>query len=211
MNSFFDISVLLDSNTLVYPGDPKVLVEKLEAIKYGDEWNLSAISMSLHAGTHIDIPKHRYDEHNSIDTIPLDRFVFKAQVVDVGDPVSIKEDSIQCFDVTANAILFKTRNSIDRILTQPKHDSSYIYLEEKVAKKCIDLNYKLIGIDYITPEKPDSDSFIIHDTLLQAGLFILESIDLYEVSPGIYHLICFPLKINGAEASPVRAVLLQYR
>jgi arylformamidase len=73
---------------------------------------------------------------------------------------------------------------------------------------CVEMKAALVGIDYITIEQYGADAFYAHQTLLTAGVLILEGINLAHVPAGRYTLLCFPLNLNKAEASPVRAVLM---
>jgi arylformamidase len=82
-------------------------------------------------------------------------------------------------------------------------------LAPEAAEYCVEKGVKLVGIDYITIEKHGDDEFPSHKTILGNDIFILEGINLAEVPPGRYTLFCLPLKINGAEASPVRAILVR--
>ena len=76
------------------------------------------------------------------------------------------------------------------------------------AEACVEKGIALAGIDYISIEKYGNNDFAVHRTLFSADVLILEGIDLLRVSPGRYTLLCLPLKMRGAEASPVRAALL---
>jgi arylformamidase len=81
-------------------------------------------------------------------------------------------------------------------------------LTAEAATVCVEKEVALVGIDYITIEKFGKESFDAHRILMKAGILVLESINLVDVPFGTYKLLCFPLKLKGAEASPVRAVLM---
>ncbi len=82
-------------------------------------------------------------------------------------------------------------------------------MSEPAARACLDRGVKLVGIDYFTVDSFTSETFPVHKCLLSAGVIIMETVNLRDVKPGRYTLICLPLRLAGAEASPVRAVLVQ--
>jgi arylformamidase len=84
-----------------------------------------------------------------------------------------------------------------------------VYLTLDAARWLVERGVRLVAIDYLSVEKMDADPSIVHQTLLRAGVVIVEGVDLRQVAPGSYLLACLPLKIEGADGSPVRAVLVE--
>jgi arylformamidase len=107
------------------------------------------------------------------------------------------------------ALLFKTGNSRRGLMHQSGFSEDFISLSEQAARFCVTRGVKLVGIDCLSVDEYEDDSLPVHRTLLENDILILEGIDLAAVPCGRYTLICLPLKIEGAEASPVRAVLVR--
>jgi arylformamidase len=205
----YDISILLGLEDATYPGDDPYSREEISSIAAGAAYNLSTLTLSTHAGTHIDAPAHFIETAKTIDQYGAEKFLLPAHVIYVEDKESIKPDSLDILKMKrGDALLFKTANSMSGLSRSGLFSEKFVYMSQEAASLCIDLQASLVGIDYISIDRYD-DEAPVHRKLLQKDVMILESIDLKHVPPGEYTLICPPLKIKGAEASPVRALLLR--
>jgi arylformamidase len=203
----YDISLIL-GEAATYPGDTPYSREKVSEIASGADYDLSTLTLCAHAGTHLDAPAHLIAGGKTLDQYPLNRFLLPARVVPVDDDESIPRDALKDVDVSAGgALLFKTRNSLCGLPRQSTFTEDFVYLSEDAAQLCLDLGASLVGIDYLSVDKYGNDAAPVHRLLLKNDVLILEGIDLKEVSPGEYFLLCSPLKVKGAEAAPARAVL----
>jgi len=112
----------------------------------------------------------------------------------------------------ARRILFKTRNSDFWNQTDGQFRSDYTYLSPTAARKLVDHDIQLVGIDYLSVERFESEDFETHQVLLANGVVIVEGLDLREVPAGVYELICLPLKIAGGsgDGAPARVVLRSF-
>ena len=104
-------------------------------------------------------------------------------------------------------LLFKTRNSL--LLEEKGFRRNYVHLTADGAACLVEMGIDLVGIDYLSIERFGTPDFAVHKTLLEAGISILEGLDLRGVAPGTYFLIALPLRITGGDGSPLRAVLLE--
>jgi len=205
----YDISLALDRNTPAYPGDLRFLRTVALSFDQGDDCELSSLALSAHCGTHLDLPAHFITGGKRIGDYPPERFMVPAQVAVVDDPHRIDTAAVAAGGFEpGRALLFKTRNSAERILSAREFQSDYVYLTAAGARACAALEPPLVGIDALSIDPPDAPDFPAHRELLGRGIIILEGIDLALVPPGNYTLLALPLKIGGGEASPVRAVLL---
>jgi len=204
----FDVTVPISKNLPVYPGDPPVKIERKATIGKNDaSYNLSRYSFSSHVGTHVDAPFHFIADGKTVDQLPLELLMGRARVVEVTSP-RIDEAALKEFDFTAAArVLFKTRNSY--LWSKPEFVQDYVYITPGAARVLVNEGIKLVGIDYLSVEKFGSDTYDTHLTLLGAGTLIIEGLDLREIEPGDYELICLPMKFQGGDGSPARVILKQ--
>jgi arylformamidase len=206
----FDISVSIQADLPVWPGDPAVDLQQAASMAQGDTYNLSYLHMSAHSGTHIDAPLHFIDRGNPVGSIALERFIGPVQVISI--PKGMQRIDANIIDQLAiqpgmERILFKTDNSA---LWKNGKDfyESYTALDSSGAQRLIDLGVHLVGIDYLSISVYD-DLIQPHVILLSRNVIILEGCDLSGVREGLYKLICLPLKVDSCEGAPVRAILLK--
>lgn len=203
-----DISVPLESAPL-YPGDRPFSRQWLSRFDDGSDCCLSFFSMGSHSGTHLDFPSHIFPDGLTLDCYPLSRFIIPAQVLSIQDTDTISAQTLLDIDINrGEAILFKTRNSSKGLMHNPVFMDRYVHLTSEATEICVSRGAGLVGIDYLSVDSYLDDSLPVHRILLGNDTLVLEGIDLAEVNPGRYWLICLPLRINAAEATPVRAVLV---
>lgn len=186
----YDISVGM-LKTKPYPGDPKCRVEKLSRIDMGDEYNLTTIYTCTHTGTHIDAPSHYIQDGDTVEKLPLDIFTGECSVVSIKGLV------------TGADIDIIMRKAKERILFRGNGRS---FLSESAVFALVGWGIRLVGIDAVSIAMPD-DETVPHCGLLMHGIPIIECLDLSDVEDGDYILYAFPIKLDGLEAAPVRAVL----
>ncbi len=205
----YDISAPLDSAP-AYPGDRLYFREWMARLDEGDGYNLSALSLGSHAGTHLDFPSHLLESGASLGKYSLKRFIIPAEVVCIFGEGPVQPSWLQgCKIDEGQALLFKTGNSQKRLMHQNAFSEDFVCLSLELAQLCVAGRVNLVGIDYLSVDKYGDDSLPVHRTLLENDVLILEGIDLADVPCGRYSLICLPLSITDAEASPVRAVLMR--
>ena len=204
----YDISINLHEGMVTWPGDPEVKIDWVARIGNGSDANISALSYGLHTGTHIDVPKHFLDDGWDMDSLDLGVLLGECAVVQVPDDCDlICREDLDALDIEHfERILFKTRNS----QTWPKNavafDEGFVALGPSGADYLVEKGCKLVGIDYLSIA-PFDDPPTTHVRLLEAGVVILEGLDLSGVKPGCYELICLPIKLAGREGAPARAIL----
>jgi arylformamidase len=204
----YDISVLIGGESIDFPGDPPYRRDMPKTIAAGDVCNVSRITMSAHCGSHVDAPLHLIDGGKCLDEYPLDRWMCDAMVVEAPEGLTIEPEHLDGVDFGAEqAVLFKTDNSRKGRCTCGVFHEQYTHLTPPAAERLIAAGVGLVGIDYPTIEfSPDGD-YPVHRALLGADMLILEGVNLARVPPMRFDLHCLPLRLAGAEASPVRAIL----
>jgi len=194
----------------VWPGDPEVRLEWLSQIDEGGAVNLTGVHMCAHTGTHIDTPSHFLEKGMNLDDIDLGTLIGTARVVSVPDEVRsinaafLKNESLEGVE----RVLFKTRSCDLVNLSTTDFCDDFVALDASGARFLADLGCKLVGIDTMSIAVFD-DPVGGHVPLLEAGILVLEGLDLQEIEPGDYQLIALPIKLGAREGAPVRAVLLE--
>lgn len=204
-----DISYPYWDGMAIYLGNPSFSIQKISEIESGDACRISQISMGTHTGTHIDAPAHFIKDGKTIDQIPLEDINGPAILIEAMGRTIIDVEFIKNQDLNnCSIVLFKTDNT-KRYAGRNIIDS-YTTLTYDAAEYLAGKKIKLIGIDYMTIERPRSMREVgksIHRILLENGVCILEALKLEDVEEGVYQLHCYPLNLLGADGSPIRAIL----
>lgn len=209
---WIDISIPfpVDKPMPFFPTDPQgPSVTRIFDRTKGDPVTMSQININSHNGTHIDAPFHFIAEGTTIDMMPLDTAIGPARVIEIKDPVSIKLDEVEPYDIKeGERILFKTRNSSYAYKTADFVDD-YVYCTNEVAHYLKDKKIRLVGVDYITigNQKDHENIKTVHETLLMNGIYIIEMLNLDGVKPGDYEMVCLPLRMEKGDAGPCRAII----
>ena len=205
--NWIDISVPLETGMVRWPNDPEVMIERMSDMDRGDKNTMSIVSMGAHTGTHMDAPLHFVRNGRGIDQLPLDVMVGACRVIEAHDPESIKVAELEAHDIRrGERILFKTKNS-SRAWHNTAFIEDFVYIATDAAEYLAQIGVILIGIDYLSVGGFKRNGTEVHQTLLDAGIWIVEGLDLSEVSGGEYDLICLPINITGADGAPARAIV----
>jgi arylformamidase len=180
-----DISPLVRPGGPTWPGDAPTRLIWTERIADGARANVGALSCSTHAGAHVDAPKHAIEGAGDIGALPLDAFWGPVRVVELADVRALPP-------------------GVERVLLRAGGAG---HLTRDVAQLLIERRVRLVGIDSLSVDIEGDPEMPVHVALSRAGIAILECLQLRDAPPGDYELVALPLKIEGADASPVRAVL----
>ncbi|MDP2949205.1 MAG: cyclase family protein [Chloroflexota bacterium] len=204
-----DISMTLCPYMPVYPGEPQPIIQPLSQIARGDVANVSLLTLGSHTGTHIDAPCHFLADGQTVDKLALDALVGPALVVQAQAAQEITAADLESLAIpqTTERLLFKTRNS--ELWGKERFQTDFVSLAADAARWLVERGIRLVAIDYLSVERFGAEFFEVHETLLRAGIVVVEGVDLRRVSPGPYFLACLPLKIEGGDGAPARAVLVE--
>jgi arylformamidase len=214
---WIDITLPLGNDMPIYPGnDPAkggpFRYPSFNRIFDGEKGHgvtMTQMEMNTHDGTHIDAPLHFVRGGSTIDKMPLDTTVGPCRVIEIKNSESITAAELEPYDIQpGDRILFKTNNS-PRVYEKRAEAVDYVYVSVKAAHYLVEKKVRLVGIDYLTVgnDKTPGDNKEVHDTLLGAGIYIIEGINMDGVEPGKYELICLPLKLKNGDGCPCRAIL----
>jgi arylformamidase len=209
MMRVIDISVPISPDLPVWPGDPLVELERIATIADGANANKSRLACGVHVGTHVDAPVHFVEGAASIESLPLDRLLGRAYIAEFSDVDVIDDQALDSADLPAEVtrLLIKTRNSTFWAEEPASFHEDFIAIDARGAQWLTDRGIETIGVDYLSVA-PFGNSVPTHKILLEAGVVIIEGLNLADVDPGWYSLYCLPLKLVGSDGAPARAVLL---
>lgn len=191
-----------------WPGDPEPTFERISEIQRGAEANVTLCRMTAHTGTHMDAPNHFLPGGSGIDEFPLEIGIGRARVITIPPEVrAISDSSLQSKGIRrGERLLFKTRNSNVR-WDDRDFQPDYTALDDSAAAFLSQAGVVLVGVDYLSIGLHNADGPATHKTLLGAGIWILEGLNLASVSDGEYNMVCLPLRIRGCDGSPARVAL----
>ena len=206
-----DISVPVSADLPVWPGDSPIEIERYRLISDGDNSNNSRITCSVHSGTHVDAPAHFIEKGASIEQLPLETLVGPVTVIELPEADIITPELLDAQELAPETrrLLVKTKNSA--LWADPGHpfNPDFVALDSESARWMVNRGIDLVGIDYLSIQMFKDTEPLTHRILLDAGIVIIEGLDLRKVEPGDYQLMCLPIKLAGCEGAPARAVLIE--
>jgi len=205
-----DISRKISEDMIVWPGDPNVHIARCCSMDDGSDFNLSNISMGLHTGTHIDAPLHFIKGGRDVLLMKPVNFLRFVKVFSLNVAKCItKEDLIDLPINEGDALFFRTSNS--DLPENGAFNQNYVYLDISAAEYLLAKKVEVVGIDYFSIDGYEVEDYPVHKLFLSKGVIIVEGLYLKDVAEGVYLCSFLPLKINGADGSPVRAVLMEIK
>lgn len=202
----FDCSRKLKADMTVYPGDPLFELRWVKTPNGERSVTQSSVSMGMHSGTHVDAPLHFVPTGEDLDGLPLDRWIGPCRLIEIAPEFDqITLELLLPHEVQRGEILlFKTQNS--ELPEDAPFTRDYVTLNPAAARHLVECGVKTIGVDYLSIDGKLREG--IHQIILGAGIAVIEGLYFKDVPAGNYFLSALPLRIKGAEGSPVRAVLL---
>jgi kynurenine formamidase len=205
-----DLSHTLENSMPVFPGDDSPRFKKVMTHQH-DGVQVIRMDLATHHGTHIDCPRHFYENGLTTDSAQLQNFHGKALRIDcrmfaVGDVISL--DYLTQLDVDWDefswVVLF---TGWSKFWGSKKYVDDFPALSREAAKFLVEKKIKGIGLDVISIDAIHSTDYPIHNIILGSGLFVIENLtNLHLIPTDVFTLSAFPLKIKAGDGSPVRAV-----
>ena len=201
-----DVSVPLAAGIPAYPGNPDYELQPIKRIANGESSNVSKLVMGTHTGTHVDAPKHFFDDGTGVDALPLDLLIGRARVVEITHRGGIGVEDLAAAGLREDIrVLLKTPNS--RLWSSTTFHEDYAYVTEAGARHLVEQGVKVIGVDYLSIEQFKKPGAPAHRMLLSNGVIIIEGLNLAEAEAGMYEMYCLPLPVSGGDGAPARVVL----
>ena len=207
----YDISLMISPNMPTWPGDPKIIIDRFSKIEAGADANVTQISMCAHVGTHVDAPFHFLGGDSlTVERLPLNILTGRAYVLWLSDEVDLISATVleqAQIPPRTRRLFIRTRNSALWSKLEATFEQDFVAVSADGAQYIVDHGIKLVGVDYLSVA-PFSSPTPTHRILLQAGIAVVEGLDLSKVSSGRYSMYCLPLKIAGADGAPARVILV---
>lgn len=205
MSKIIDISLPISPQMPVYPGTDNT---KIDTVTSPSGNVLSVITLTSHAGSHVDAPSHSIPGAPNISDIPLDTFYGECRVINLTkSETQITKEDLSAHNISkGERILLKTKNSLRGF---KKFYDDYVFLSPDGAEYLASLGVSLVGIDSLSIKQKGSTDNSPHTNLLSKNIPILEGINLSEADEDVYTICAFPLSFSGIDGSPVRAILFR--
>ncbi len=202
--TLLDITRPLRDGMPVWPGDTPFSFEFAATKAGGYSCNVGRARLSMHTGTHVDAPYHFDEAGARMDEVPLDAYVGPAVVVDVRGRDPVGPEAFAGLDLGPTPrVLLRS----DAWTDPDQFPAAWPRLAPGLAAWLAARGVLLLGLDFPSVDARESKDLPIHHELGRAGVLILENLDLRAAAPGRYELVALPLRLRGADGSPVRAVL----
>jgi arylformamidase len=216
VKKLIDLTHLLNENISVYPGTIGPKFESIAKVETHGYAELKA-TMVLHAGTHIDAPCHIVQHSKSLDQFGLEKFMGKAMVISCLGKNEISLAYLKSFEQkikTVNFILFytgwqnkwKTNAYFENCPTLTTDAAKWLTQFKNVHGIGFDAFSvdSIISADVVTEENMPN-----HHILLGADILLIENLtNLDKLPEEFFSFQCLPLKVEGADGSPVRAIAI---
>ena len=200
---WIDITQTMKTGMPNWPGDTAFSFGLAYTKQQTGSVNIGKIETSLHTGTHADAPFHFNNSAPTLEQLDVNTFIGDCVVIDCRGVEVITASFLQSFDFHGVArVLLKT---VDAISEQFPEVIPVIAAD--VASFLKHCGVVLLGVDNPSVDMLTSKELAAHHALYEHHVQIIEGLDLSQIEPGLYDLICLPLKIEGADGAPVRAVI----
>jgi arylformamidase len=211
-SGWIDVSVTVRHGMPNWPGDPPIYLERAKDIRRGDDANVSHVAMGVHTGTHMDAPLHFIHGADGLDTMPLEAIIGEARVIEISHPSRITTEELRAHRLRpGERVLFRTSNS-ELCWSRDSFMEDFVSIALDAAAHLVESRVRTVGVDYLSVGSYlGDDGPVVHRTLLEAGIWIIEGLDLSAVRAGYYEMVCLPVKMHESDGAPARAILRPLR
>ena len=206
----YDVTVGVSPTMPVWPNNPGVELERMNKIEAGANSNVSRLAMGVHSGTHVDAPVHFIQGAAGVDTLKLEILMGRASVINLPKVARVTAPDLAAAKIPPRTrrLLIKTRNSGFWASGDEEFHTDFVGVGPDAAEWLVRRGIQLVGVDYLSVA-PWKESRPTHEILLQAGVIVVEGLNLSGVRPGSYEFVCLPLKLLECDGAPARAVLIK--
>jgi kynurenine formamidase/threonine dehydrogenase-like Zn-dependent dehydrogenase len=205
-DGWIDLTVGIRHEMVHYPGDPAVELKQTKHLDRGDPATVSHLSLGVHTGTHVDAPVHFIGGAAGVDEFSIDAMIGPARVIEILDKEICSAQDLAPYDIRSGERLLLRTNNSSRCWNVDTFVEDYVHLDTSAARMLAERQVRMVGIDYLSVGR-GKDGPEVHRILLEAGVVIVEGLDLSRVNAGSYDVVCLPLKILGGDGAPARVVI----
>lgn len=201
-----ELSRPIVSGMPVWPGDEPVSVERTDRLDRGDLANVTRLSMSAHAGTHVDAPRHFMPKGRGVEGLDLDALIGPAHLADArGLSGDLGPRELAGLGIPRGTERLLVRTHDGDLWAEGPYSETTLGISAGGARWLIDHRIRLVGVDHMSVA-PIAEPEATHLLLLGEGVAVVEGLDLSSLDTGGYDLIVLPLLLYGADGAPARAV-----
>jgi len=210
MTTIFDISLPITESIVSWPTNCRTSITQPRHLDRGDRATVSELCFSAHTGTHVDAPAHFIPGGSGVESLDLNLLTGPALVVDTGAAKEISAQVLENLSIPdgTERLIFRTRNSERWAQNLEEFFEDYVAVAPDGADWLVDRGVRLVGVDSLSVA-PFDQIVETHRILLSAGVIVVEGLTLHRIKPGMYQLLCLPLKLVGVDGAPARAILIQ--
>ncbi len=207
--TIYDVSIGISPTIPVWPGNPGVELERVNDMNKGANSNVSRLALGVHTGTHFDAPAHFINGAAGIETLALTTLIGAALVIHLPSVNRVTAAALEQANIPSGTqrLLIKTRNSTYWAHGDTEFHTDFVGVGNDAAEWLVEHQVALVGVDYLSVA-PWKESHPTHETLLKAGVVVVEGLNLSAIEPGRYQLYALPLKLIGSDGAPGRVVLI---
>jgi len=186
----------------VWPEDTPFSYELVSQMRNGYSVNVGKLTTTTHLGTHLDAPWHYVDDGGKLETVPLPALIGPCRVVDAGGQEALTTEFLKTVHLAERTLFYTGQPN-----AWARFPEVFMHVLPDATAYMAAQGVKLYGTDCPSVDPLRSKDLPGHKAFARAGIYILEGLALDGVVPGDYELICLPLRLEGADGSPVRAIL----
>jgi len=206
----FDVTLDMRRGMVVYPGCPEFKIDQIASIAKGASTNQFLLTMGSHTGTHVDSPGHISDGLPGVESLDPASLFGPVRVVYFPFKRHIEPADLKPMEWKGVLrVMFRTANSERWEAGEEEFSPDFVALTGEAAEFLAGLRVKLVGVDYLSVDRVKSGTHPAHHALLDAGITVLEGLNLAHVPAGDYEMFCGPLRISGSDGAPARVFLIK--
>ncbi len=197
-----DLSMLVNEDTVVFPGDANPVFEPAGTMATTDFVD-NVIHVNNHLGTHIDAPAHMVEGGKMLKDFPIERFVVSGLCIDARNRDLLDVDLLENVDLRqTQAVLFYTGMGDD--YTDQAYATDYPKISLELAEALVENKLTMVGVDMISYDH--DEPFPIHKRLLKEEILLIENLtNLYQLAGKVFKLYALPINFD-LEAAPARVI-----
>lgn len=202
---WLDVSMPLFEGMVCWPGDPEFELRAVSSLSKGDGSNVAWLGLTTHTGTHVDAPRHIVPDGARLDELNPSVFFGPARVLDLRAAGPRLQASDFGEAPLPARLLLKTANSM--LVDRREFDPDFTALSPGAAARLVDEQVQLVGMDYLSIAPAGEDCEAVHRILLEAGVLIVEGLDLRGAVAGPCEFVVLPLAVRHGDGAPCRAFI----